>query len=152
MVLTQILHPDCVKIPVTSREKEAVITELVDLLNDRGLLTDRDTALQAVLTREQIQSTGTGAGIAIPHGKCNAVKELVMAIGIAREPIEFASVDGKPVTILFLLISPANQTGPHIQALASISRLVLNDAFREKLEHVTIAEEVYDLLSEQENQ
>jgi mannitol/fructose-specific phosphotransferase system IIA component (Ntr-type) len=75
-----------------------------------------------------------------------------MAIGIAREPIEFGSIDGKPVRILFLLISPANQTGPHIQALASISRLMLNDEFRPKLENVTSAEEVYHLLSEQENQ
>lgn len=152
MVLTQILHPDCAKVPVDSQEKNAVITELVDLLNARGLLPDRDTALQAVFTREQVQSTGTGAGIAIPHAKCNVVKELVMAIGIAHEPIEFGSIDGKPVTILFLLISPANQTGPHIQALASISRLMLNEEFRQKLENVTSAEEVYHLLSEQENQ
>ena len=152
MVLTQILHPDCVKVPVESQGKNAVISELVDLLDSRGLLLDRDVALQTVLTREQVQSTGTGAGIAIPHGKCNAVEELVMAIGIAREPIEFGSVDGKPVTILFLLISPANQTGSHIQALASISRLMLNDEFRQRLENVTSAEEVYDLLSEQENQ
>ncbi|MBN2316754.1 MAG: PTS sugar transporter subunit IIA [Sedimentisphaerales bacterium] len=152
MVLSQLLHPDCVKVPVVSQEKEAVITELVDLLNARGLLTDRDTALQAVFTREQVQSTGTGAGIAIPHAKCRVVKELLMAIGIAREPIEFGSIDGKPVTILFLLISPANQTGSHIQALASISRLMLNDEFRQKLENVTSAEEVYHLLSEQENQ
>ena len=152
MVITQILQPDCVKVPVESQEKEAVITELVDLLDAKGLLLDRDVALQAVLTREQVQSTGTGAGIAIPHGKCNAVKELVMAIGIAHEPIEFGSVDGKPVTILFLLISPANQTGPHIQALASISRLMLNEEFRQRLENVASTEEVYDLLSEQENQ
>ena len=152
MALTQILHPDCVKVPVESQEKVAVITELVDLLDSRKLLQDRDVALQTVLTREQVQSTGTGAGIAIPHGKCNAVKELVMSIGIARNPIEFGSVDGKPVSILFLLISPANQTGPHIQALASISRLMLNDEFRQRLENVTSAEEVYDLLSEQENQ
>ena len=152
MVITQILHPDCVKVPVDSQEKEAVIIELVDLLNSKGLLHNRDVALDAVLTREQVQSTGTGAGIAIPHAKCNVVKELVMAIGIAREPIEFGSVDGKPVTILFLLISPANQTGPHIQALACISRLMLNEQFRENLENVTSAEEVYDLLSEQENQ
>jgi fructose-specific phosphotransferase system IIA component len=152
MVLTQILHPDCVKVPVDSQEKEAVIIELVDLLDSRGLLPDRDVALEAVLTREQVQSTGTGAGIAIPHAKCNVVKELVMAIGIAREPIEFGSVDGKPVTILFLLISPANQTGPHIQALAGISRLMLNEEFRRRLENVGSAEEVYDLLSEQENQ
>ncbi len=147
MGFTQNLQPNCVKVPIESRDKEAVITELVDLLNAKGLLSDREAALQAVLTRERIQSTGTGLGIAIPHGKCKAVKELVMAVGIAREPIEFHSVDGKPVTILILLISPADQSGPHIQALAKISRLMLNEDFRKKLEKAASAEEVYELLS-----
>ena len=110
MILTQILQPNCVKVPVESKDKEAVITELVDLLDSQGLLLDRNAALDAVLTRERTQSTGTGAGIAIPHGKCNAVKELVMAIGIAHEPIEFQSIDGKPVTILILLVSPVLKT------------------------------------------
>ncbi len=151
MILTQILQPNCVKVPVESKDKEAVITELVDLLDAQGLLLDRDAALDAVLTRERTQSTGTGAGIAIPHGKCKAVKELVMAIGIAHEPIEFQSIDGKPVTILILLVSPANQTGPHIQALARISRLMLNEEFKTRLENVNSADEVYELLSEQEN-
>jgi mannitol/fructose-specific phosphotransferase system IIA component (Ntr-type) len=123
----------------------------VDLLDANGLLLDRDAALDAVLTRERTRSTGTGAGIAIPHGKCNAVKELVMAIGIAHEPIEFESVDGKPVTILILLVSPANQTGPHIQALASISRLMLNEEFKQKLEQAASADEVYELLNNTEN-
>jgi len=151
MILTQILQPNCVKVPVVSKDKEAVITELVDLLDAQGLLLDRDEALDAVLTRERTQSTGTGAGIAIPHGKCNAVKELVMAIGITQEPIEFQSIDGKPVTILILLVSPANQTGPHIQALARISRLMLNQEFKTRLENAGSAEDVYELLSEQEN-
>jgi len=151
MILTQILQPDCIKVPVESRDKEAVITELVDLLDANGLLLDRDEALEAVLTRERTQSTGTGAGIAIPHGKCNAVKELVIAIGIAHEPIEFNSIDGKPVTILILLVSPADQTGPHIQALATISRLMLNEEFRQQLERVTSSDEVYELLNNQEN-
>jgi fructose-specific phosphotransferase system IIA component len=151
MVLTQILQPDCIRVPVESRDKEAVITELVDMLDAKGLLLDRDDVLEAVLRRERTQSTGTGAGIAIPHGKCNAVKELVMAIGIAHEPIEYNSIDGKPVTILFLLVSPANQTGPHIQALAAISRLMLDEQLRQKLEKVTSADEVYELLNEQEN-
>jgi len=151
MILTQILQPDCIKVPVESRDKEAVITELVDLLDANGLLLDRDEALEAVLTRERTQSTGTGAGIAIPHGKCNAVKELVIAIGIAYEPIEFKSIDGKLVTILILLVSPADQTGPHIQALATISRLMLNEEFRQQLEKVTSADEVYELLNNQEN-
>jgi fructose-specific phosphotransferase system IIA component len=151
MILTQILQPDCIKVPVESRDKEAVINELVDTLDAKGLLSDRDSVLEAVLIRERIQSTGTGAGIAIPHGKCNAVKELVLAIGIAHEPIEFNSIDGKPVTILILLVSPADQTGPHIQALAAISRLMLNEEFRQQLEKVTSADEVYVLLNDQEN-
>ena len=74
-----------------------------------------------------------------------------MAIGIAHEPIEFESVDGKPVTILILLVSPADQTGPHIQALASISRLMLNEEFKQKLEQAASADEVYELLDDTEN-
>ena len=149
MTLTQILQANCIKVPVESRDKEAVITELIDLLDAGGALMDRDAALDAVLTRERIQSTGTGAGIAIPHGKCTAVKEVVMAIGIAREPIEFESVDGRPVTIIFLLVSPVDQTGPHIQALAAISRLMLNEQFRHKLEQAESVEAVDELLSNQ---
>jgi len=146
------LQTNCVKVPVEGRDKDAVITELVDLLEASGSLMDRDVALEAVLTRERIQSTGTGAGIAIPHGKCNAVKEVVMAIGIAGEPIEFESVDGQPVKILFLLVSPADQTGPHIQALAAISRLMVNEQFRHKLEQADCADDVYRLLSTPESE
>ncbi|MEA3225778.1 MAG: PTS sugar transporter subunit IIA [Planctomycetota bacterium] len=147
MTLTQILQANCVKVPVAGRDKETVITELVDLLDTSGALQDRDIALDAVLTREQIQSTGTGAGIAIPHGKCTAVKEVVMAIGIAHEPIEFESVDRQPVTILFLLVSPVDQTGPHIQALAAISRLMLNEQFRQQLDQAGSVDDVHKLLS-----
>ena len=152
MILTQILQPNCVKVPVENKDKEAVITELVDLLDANGLLLDRDIALEAVLARERTRSTGTGAGIAIPHGKCNAVKELVMAIGITHEPIEFESVDGKPVTIFTLLVSPADQTGPHIQALARISKLMLDEEFKQKLEKATSADEVYELLNNKESE
>ncbi len=152
MILTQILQANCVKVPVENKDKEVVITELLDLLDANGLLLDRDIALEAVLARERTRSTGTGAGIAIPHGKCNAVKELVMAIGIAHEPIEFESVDGKPVTILILLVSPADQTGPHIQALAKISRLMLDEEFKQKLEKAASADEVYELLKNKESE
>ena len=152
MILTQILQPNCVKVPVESKDKEAVITELVDLLDANGLLSDRDAVLDAVLTRERTRSTGTGSGIAIPHGKSNAVKELVMAIGIARDPIEFDSVDGKPVTILILLVSPIDHTGPHIQALARISRIMLDEDFRKQLERASSADEVYQLLQNKEKQ
>lgn len=151
MILTQILRVACVKVPLESNEKISAITELVDLLDSEGLFRDRQTALDAVLTREQTRSTGIGSGIAIPHGKCKATKELVMSIGIAKEPIDFSSVDDKPVRIILLLVSPVNQTGPHIQALAQISRLMLDENFKGKLENAETAEEVYELIRSKES-
>lgn len=152
MNLTQILQPGCVKVPLQGRDRQAVITELVDLLNEKGLLLDKKIVLDAVLMREQTRSTGIGSGIALPHGKCKGVRELVMAIGIAGEPIDFASVDGKPVKIVILLASPIDQTGPHIQALARISRLMLDTKFKEQIEKAASADEVYSLLTAKENQ
>ena len=115
MQLTHILQSACVKVPLESRDKNSAISELIELLTAQNLLVDKEAVSEAVFTREQTRSTGIGSGIAIPHGKCHAVKELVMALGIAHEPIEFESVDGHPVTIIILLVSPTDQTGPHIQ-------------------------------------
>jgi fructose-specific phosphotransferase system IIA component len=152
MILTQILQPDCVKVPVQANDKEGVITELVDLLSEHRLLRNRDVVLQAVLARERTRSTGIGAGVAVPHGKCDGVEELIMALGIAAEPIDFGSIDGHPVKIIVLLVSPSDRTGPHIQALAQISRLMLDGQLKLKLEQVTSAAEVYQLIMEKESQ
>ena len=152
MLLTQILQPGCIKAPLASKNKEDAIEELVNVLADHGLLTDRALAFEAVMAREQTRSTGIGTGIAIPHGKCAAAHELVMSIGIAAEPIEFDSIDRKPVSIIILLVSPPDQTGPHIQALARISRLMLDAPFKNQLEKATTPEEVYSLISSKESE
>lgn len=152
MTLTKILQPNCIKVPLDGKDKKTAITELVDLLDANGLLLDKETVLKAVLAREQARSTGIGSGIAVPHGKCDAVRDLVMAVGIAGEPINFDSVDGKPVTIIILLASPANQTGPHIQALAKISKLLLDEEFKQKLEKTTSSKEVYELMLNKEKE
>ena len=152
MNLTQILQPNCVKVPIESKDKQSVITELVNLLDINHLLSDKQAVLEAVLLREKTRSTGIGSGIAIPHGKCSAVKELVMALGIAEQPIDFESIDGKPVRIILLLVSPTNQTGPHIQALAKISRLMLDESFKGKLEKCTSASQAYEMISKKEGQ
>jgi len=151
MVLTQILQLTCIKAPLNGKDKDSVITELVDLLAGNNLLVDRDVVLESVFAREQTRSTGIGAGIAIPHGKCNGVNELVMAVGIAAEPVNFDSIDQKPVSIVVLLVSPVDRTGPHIQALARISRLMLDDEFKTKLENATSPEDAYQLISIKEN-
>ena len=152
MILTQILQPACVKVPLVSKDKRSAIAELVDLLDSNKVLLDRDVVLDSVLMREQTRTIGIGSGIAIPHGKCKAVKELVMAIGIAKKAIDFGSVDGKPVKIIILLVSPTDQTGPHIQALARISRLMLDEEFKQKLENAKSAEEVCKLVNNKENE
>lgn len=152
MILTQILKPTCIKAPLASTNKEDAIEELINVLADNGCLNDGNNALEAVLAREQTRSTGIGSGIAIPHGKSSAAKELVMAIGVAQEPIEFESIDNKPVGIVILLVSPPDQTGPHIQALARISRLMLDAPFKSQLEKATSPEEVYDLISSKETE
>ena len=152
MILSQILQPSLVKVPLAGNDKQSVITELVDLLDASKLLLDNGVALQAVLNREQVRSTGIGSGIANPHGKCNAVKEFVIALGIAAQPIDFDSVDNKPVSIVILLLSPLDQTGPHSQALARISRLMLDESFRNKLQKASSANEVCELFANKENE
>lgn len=150
MILTQILQPTCIKAPLDSTDKESAIEALVQLLAHSGQLTNSQDAFQAIMDREQQRSTGIGSGIAIPHGKCASAKELVMAMGIMKDPIDFESIDGKPVKIIVLLVSPLDCTGPHIQALARISRLMLDETFKAKLEKAASPEEVYDLISNKE--
>lgn len=150
MMLTQILEPACIKVPLDGKDKESVIKELVELLDANNLLIDKDDVLQSVLSRENTRSTGIGSGIAIPHGKCKGVNDLVMAMGISRQGIDFQSIDGKPVHIAILLVSPTDRTGPHIQALARISRLMLDEEFRNKLQNAVSAQELYDLINNKE--
>ena len=152
MVLTQILEPAYIKVPLDGKNKKSVIMELVDILDANGLLTDKNDVLEAVLMREQTRSTGIGSGIAIPHGKCKGVKDLVMAMGISHEGIDFQSIDEKPVYIVVLLVSPIDRTGPHIQALARISRLMLDEEFKNKLQNAASAQELYELINEKETE
>jgi len=139
-----------VKVPLEGTDKESVIRELVDMLGAANLLVDKQKVFESVITRESTKSTGIGFGIAIPHGKCSGAKELVMAVGISHKGIDFQSIDNKPVHIVVLLASPVDRTGPHIQALARISRLMLDEDFKNKLQNAQSAEQVYKLISEKE--
>lgn len=147
MKLTDILTRDCILVPLQAREKGEAIRELVHALAARNKCTDEQKLLKAVMDREGIRSTGIGQGLAVPHGKSDACTGLVMALGIPSQPIDFQSRDAQPAEIIALLASPHDQTGPHIQALARISRLMLMNDFRSSLATAKTAEEVYDVLS-----
>jgi len=150
--LTDILQPDCVKVPLENTTKQACIFELVDLLAEHGGVRDPEALKQAVWQREQTRTTGIGHGIAIPHGKTDGCDELRMAIGRPKEPVDFDAIDGKPVNLIILLASPLDKTGPHIQALAKISRLLVSDDLRDALQEAPTAQDLYDLLVRHESE
>ena len=150
MLLSDILTEKRIKAPLAATDKSGAIAELVDLLAADGAVADRDKALAAVLEREQTRTTGIGNAIAIPHGKTPAVSGLVMAVGLAGVPIDFQSIDGKGVILVIMVLSPPDQTGPHIQALAHVSRLLSHDAFRGKLLSAKSAAEAMRLIKGQE--
>ena len=152
MRLTDILQPDCVKVPLVGEDKQGCIYELVDLMVEHTDIKDAEGLKEAVWQREQTRTTGIGHGIGIPHGKAASCDELRMAIGRPAQPMEFGSIDGKPVNLIILLASPLDKTGPHIQALAKISRLLVSEDLRDALQEAESAQALYDLLVQHENE
>ncbi len=152
MTLLDILSPESTTVDLKGETKEEIIAELVDSLAVGDAISDRDKVLQAVLEREKIMSTGIGDGIAIPHGKSDSVVKLVAALGTQRRGVDFEALDGEPAYVFFLLVSPANVSGPHIKALARISRLLKNDEFKKKLISASSSAEIIAAIeSEEEN-
>ena len=148
MKLSALLTPDRIRIPLEANSKDDAIRELVSLLGKEPDVAD--AILGAVLERERRMATGIGRGVAIPHGKSPHVGELEVSFGIVAEPLDYGSVDREPVKVLFLLVSPPDQTGPHIKALAQISRMLSSDAFQDELLAAQAAGDVLDLLRREE--
>lgn len=150
MLLSELLTPDRVRVPLRGDSKEALLEELVEVLGSAGAITGPEQVLQAVRERERVLSTGVGSGVAIPHGKSEGARQLSMAAGVTREPVEFDALDGEPVTLLFLLVGPDAAAGQHVKALSRISRLVRRDSFRERLVAARTPEEFVAIVAEAE--
>ena len=150
MNLQDLLTADVIKIPLESEEKYQLIEEMVNMLHESGRIANRDLVLNAVFERERVMSTGMGDGVAIPHAKTEGVKELIAAFGITKQEIDFQAIDGKPVRIVFLLVGPTDQTGPHLKALSRISRLMHRKEFRDRLALSRSAEEVVEAITNEE--
>jgi len=143
MKLSEVLSLDLIKVPLAAKDKYAAIEELVDLLHKNKKIDDKAPLLQAVLNREATRSTGIGQGLAVPHGKCKGLACLVMAVGKPAVPMDFESVDNQPVNLIVLLGSDLDQTGPHIQALARISRFMMMPSFQKQIERAKTPDEIY---------
>jgi fructose-specific phosphotransferase system IIA component len=147
MELINILFLDCIKVPLRSSERQGVIDELVDTLVEHGKVTNGDEIKKAIWKREQVRTTGIGHGVAIPHGRCECVVETSLAIGRPATPVDFNSIDGRPVEIVFLLVSNPTRTNEHIQLLAKISRIMIRAEIRNSLIKAENSRAIYEIIS-----
>ena len=131
---------------------EARIEELVEALISSGAVAAEARAgvLQAVLEREESQTTGLGSGIAVPHGLCDAVEDVIAALGIHRGGVDFQAVDGNPVHLVILLVVPPNRFQAHIRTLAGIAQLLNDASLRAQITRAPDAAAVMDILIERE--
>jgi fructose-specific phosphotransferase system IIA component len=148
MKLSDHLTLPLVRVPLMATDKNQAITKLVDTIAEQGLTSNRLQLLEAVFERESQRTTGIGRGFAIPHAKTDAVNRLVVAFGRLAEPIDFAAIDGQPVSLIALLASPTNATGIHIQALAKLSRMVTNEPVLDALLSAQSADALYRVITQ----
>ena len=150
MKITEFLDKRGIKIGIQKIDKEDVLKELVDVLAQVEDIGDPKNIVRALIERENLGSTGIGQGIAIPHGKTDKVKELVAVLGISQKGVNFEALDGEPVYIFFLLVAPKDTAGPHLKALAQISRLLRDTFFCDLLRRCKTPEEAYELIRREE--
>jgi PTS system nitrogen regulatory IIA component len=151
MKIMDFLNKKAVTVNLSATDKEGVITELVSLLTGAtDIVQSKDELIKAVLSRESLGSTGIGQGIGIPHAKSQSVKQLVAAFGLSQKGVNFDSLDGEPAYIFFLLIAPEESAGPHLKALARISRMLKDKYFRDLLKKAKSEQEILRIIQEED--
>jgi mannitol/fructose-specific phosphotransferase system IIA component (Ntr-type) len=144
---------EAVQSQLVAEDKESVIRELVGALVKAGKIheDDSDDIVKAILKREELGSTGIGRGVAVPHTKHPSVERLVGTVGISPDGVDFDSLDGEKVQLLFLLVSPPDRPGDHLRALENISRQLRDDMFCKFLKQSKTSEDICQLLAEADN-
>lgn len=152
MKIMDFLSKKAIIVDVKATKKEDALKELVDALINAGEIEKRcrNKLIDALTAREALGSTAIGQGIAIPHAKSDCVVKLVAAFGLSKKGIEFDSLDGELAYILFLLVAPQDSAGPHLKALARISRLLKDKYFRDNLRACMDDKSVIKLISQED--
>lgn len=151
MKITNILSLANIRTGVTAASKEELINFVVDLAAQNDKVLDRERMRQAIFEREKIMSTGVGSGFALPHGKTDAVSDVVGAFIVTKDEIDYQSLDGQPVRLVFLLVGKENMVGPHIKLISRISRMMNKEEFRTKLLTAATPDEVLELFRQEES-
>lgn len=150
MKITEILGPDAVIAELKSETKAGVLEELSRVIEKVSGIQFQERLIRALEDRERLGSTGIGDGVAIPHGRLNDLKVMMAAFGRSSRGVDFQSIDGKPAHIFFLLVAPEYMAGPHLKALARISRFLKEPSRRKALMEAGTREDIYKLISDGE--
>ena len=152
MHIRDFLCPDAIVADLKATTKTELIEELVLQLINAGVVEKKNKAkvVDILLAREALGSTAIGQGIAIPHGKSDSVTKLTAGLGISKKGINFDSLDGEPAYIFFLLLAPMDSAGPHLKALARVSRLLKDKYFRESLKAVKDKKDILELVTQED--
>ncbi|TLN25722.1 PTS sugar transporter subunit IIA [bacterium] len=144
MRISDFLDEKAIICDLAASTKEAAIAEMVEALIASGSYSDPEKALGVLMEREKFGSTGIGEGVAIPHGKLADIQNVTSVFALSKNGVEFESMDGAPVHILFLLLAPEESAHLHLKALARISRLVKSRQFRDELLRLATPEEIFE--------
>jgi len=150
MKLLDFVGREAILVDLQATGKEEAIREMVGSLHRAGRLADNDTesVIRAILSREELGSTGIGQGVAVPHTRHPTLQKLIGTVALSRRGVDFAALDGEPVDIFFLLVSPQNQPGDHLRALENISRHLKDERFVHFLRQAQTRENVSEVLED----
>ena len=151
MKITDILKQESIIENLVSTDKASTLEELSIFLKSKGLVSNKENLLNALMEREKLGSTGIGENVAIPHAKISEINQIITIFGRSKEGIEFDSLDKKPVHFIYLVLAPANSSGQHLKVLARISRLLKNKPLRESIISATETNQIYSIIADEDS-
>jgi PTS system fructose-specific IIC component len=150
MRIVDLLHKQGINLDFNPSTKEKCINELVDLMDKTGNLNNKEEYKKAILAREELSTTGIGEGIAIPHGKTKAVKKASLAAAVSKNGVDYDSLDGQPANLFFIIAVPDNSDNLHLEVLARLSTILMDETFRNNLINCSDKDEFLKLINRKE--
>ena len=151
MKITDILKKEHIIENLVSTDKASTLEEISSFLKNKGLVSNKETLLNALMGRELLGSTGIGENVAIPHAKISEIDQIITMFGRSIKGIEFDSLDKKPVHFIYLVVAPMNSSGQHLKVLARISRLLKNKSLRESIISATETNQIYSIIADEDS-
>ena len=152
MRIVDLLHKEGINLNINPSDKSECINELIDLMDKTGNLNNKEEYRKAILEREDLSTTGIGDGIAIPHGKTSAVKRASLAAAVCKQGVDYDSLDGMPAHLIFMIAVPDNNDNLHLEVLARLSTILMDEGFRKSLIDCTDKDEFLKLIDEKESE